>query len=97
MILSAKVLLEAEPDPSEAEIRHGIAGNLCRCTGYQYIVKSIQDAAATLAGIGGASTGSPGGDAAAELPRATRPDAADECPGWSSAPSASPRADRARE
>ena len=59
-------LLEAKPDPSEAEIRHGIAGNLCRCTGYQFIVTSIQDAAATLAGTGAASTGSPGGDAAAE-------------------------------
>jgi carbon-monoxide dehydrogenase small subunit len=48
MILSTKVLLEQNPDPSESEIRHGIAGNLCRCTGYHYIVTSIQDAAATL-------------------------------------------------
>jgi aerobic carbon-monoxide dehydrogenase small subunit len=55
MILSAKVLLEQKPDPSEAEIRHGIAGNLCRCTGYHYIVTSIQDAASTLRSQGGSS------------------------------------------
>jgi carbon-monoxide dehydrogenase small subunit len=53
MILSTKVLLEDNPDPTEDEIRHGIAGNLCRCTGYQFIVTSIQDAAATLADDGG--------------------------------------------
>lgn len=45
MVLSAMQLLEENPDPSEDEIRHGIAGNLCRCTGYQFIVKSIQAAA----------------------------------------------------
>ena len=48
MVLSVKQLLDANPDPSEAEIRRGISGNLCRCTGYQYIVKSVQAAAATL-------------------------------------------------
>jgi carbon-monoxide dehydrogenase small subunit len=50
MILSAKALLEANPNPTEAEIRHGISGNLCRCTGYQLIVESIQDAARVLRG-----------------------------------------------
>lgn len=45
MILSSLSLLEQNPDPSEDEIRHGIAGNLCRCTGYHFIVKSIQAAA----------------------------------------------------
>jgi len=50
MILSAKALLESNPDPSEDEIRHGIAGNLCRCTGYHFIVKSIQDAARRMHG-----------------------------------------------
>jgi carbon-monoxide dehydrogenase small subunit len=54
MILAAKALLEANPDPTEDEIRHGISGNLCRCTGYHFIVKSIQDAAAKLHGNGGA-------------------------------------------
>ena len=48
MILSTLVLLRDNPDPSEAEIRHGIAGNLCRCTGYHFIVDSIEDAAARL-------------------------------------------------
>jgi aerobic carbon-monoxide dehydrogenase small subunit len=45
MILSTLHLLRTNSSPSEAEIRHGIAGNLCRCTGYQFIVESIQAAA----------------------------------------------------
>ena len=45
MIISAYQLLERNPDPSEAEIRHGLEGNLCRCTGYQHIVDAIQAAA----------------------------------------------------
>jgi len=48
MVLSALQLLTDNPTPSEEQIRHGIAGNLCRCTGYQFIVKSIQAAAKTL-------------------------------------------------
>jgi carbon-monoxide dehydrogenase small subunit len=50
MITRAYRLLQENPNPSEAEIRFGIAGNLCRCTGYQNIVKAIQYAAAKLAG-----------------------------------------------
>ena len=50
MIMSAKHLLAHNPDPSEEEIRFGISGNLCRCTGYQNIVKAIQYAAAKLSG-----------------------------------------------
>jgi carbon-monoxide dehydrogenase small subunit len=50
MILSTKALLESNPNPTEDEIRHGIAGNLCRCTGYHFIVKSIQAAAERLNG-----------------------------------------------
>jgi len=46
MIMSCKQLLERHPDPTETEIRHGIEGNLCRCTGYQNIVKAVQAAAA---------------------------------------------------
>jgi carbon-monoxide dehydrogenase small subunit len=48
MIMSTLQLLEESPDPTEDEVRHAIAGNLCRCTGYQLIVKSILEAAKTL-------------------------------------------------
>ena len=50
MIMRAHRLLKENPNPTEAEIRMGIAGNLCRCTGYQNIVKAIQHAAAKLGG-----------------------------------------------
>jgi carbon-monoxide dehydrogenase small subunit len=45
MVLSAKALLDINPHPTEAEIRVGISGNLCRCTGYTKIVKAIQKVA----------------------------------------------------
>jgi carbon-monoxide dehydrogenase small subunit len=45
MIMTATALLERTPRPSEDEIREAISGNLCRCTGYQYIIKSIEWAA----------------------------------------------------
>ncbi|MBI2300338.1 MAG: (2Fe-2S)-binding protein [Armatimonadetes bacterium] len=45
MILAAKALLDENPKPSEAEIRAGLAGNLCRCTGYTKIVEAVQAAA----------------------------------------------------
>jgi len=48
MMLSGKALLDENPDPDESEIRDGISGNLCRCTGYQNIVSSIQYAAEKL-------------------------------------------------
>ena len=41
MLLASKALLEENPDPSEEEIRWALSGNLCRCTGYQNIVKSV--------------------------------------------------------
>lgn len=50
MITRAHRLLQENPNPSEEEIRYGIAGNLCRCTGYQNIVKAIQLAASRLSG-----------------------------------------------
>jgi carbon-monoxide dehydrogenase small subunit len=50
MIMRGYRLLKENPNPSEDEIRFGISGNLCRCTGYQNIVKAIQYAAAKLAG-----------------------------------------------
>jgi carbon-monoxide dehydrogenase small subunit len=48
MILSTKVLLDKNPNPGEEEIRAGISGNLCRCTGYSKIVEAICDAASRL-------------------------------------------------
>ncbi len=48
MIMSAYQLLERNPNPSDEEIRHGLQGNLCRCTGYHNIVKSVQYAAAHM-------------------------------------------------
>jgi carbon-monoxide dehydrogenase small subunit len=45
MIMAARDLLNSNPNPSEAEIREGIEGNLCRCTGYQNIVRAVQAAA----------------------------------------------------
>jgi carbon-monoxide dehydrogenase small subunit len=48
MLMTSLVLLKHHPDPSEGEIREAISGNLCRCTGYQNIVKSVQQAAAEL-------------------------------------------------
>jgi carbon-monoxide dehydrogenase small subunit len=51
MITRAYRLLQENPQPTEDEIRHGISGNICRCTGYQNIVRAIQYAAAKLAGV----------------------------------------------
>ena len=44
-LIAARSLLEHNPDPSEEEVRYGLAGNLCRCTGYQKIVEAVLDAA----------------------------------------------------
>ncbi len=44
-IVAARALLEANPNPSEADVRHWLAGNLCRCTGYDKIVRAVFDAA----------------------------------------------------
>jgi len=48
MIMSAKALLDSNPDPGDDEIKRGIAGNLCRCTGYVKIIDSIKAAAKTM-------------------------------------------------
>ena len=48
-VVSATAFLAANPDPSDAEIREGLSGNLCRCTGYQGIVRAVRAAAAELA------------------------------------------------
>ncbi|MCS6828979.1 MAG: (2Fe-2S)-binding protein [Caldilinea sp.] len=44
-LLAAKALLDHNPDPTEAEVRHWLAGNLCRCTGYDKIIRAVLDAA----------------------------------------------------
>jgi carbon-monoxide dehydrogenase small subunit len=46
MIMASKQIVDRNPAPSEAEIRHGLEGNLCRCTGYQHIVNAVKAAAA---------------------------------------------------
>jgi carbon-monoxide dehydrogenase small subunit len=45
MIMTAAQLLDRNPDPSQEQIRHGLEGNLCRCTGYQHIVEAVEHAA----------------------------------------------------
>ncbi|MFZ8886576.1 MAG: (2Fe-2S)-binding protein [Steroidobacteraceae bacterium] len=50
MIMSAVDLLQRNPNPTEAEIRHGLEGNICRCTGYQNIVRAVSTAAAKMRG-----------------------------------------------
>jgi carbon-monoxide dehydrogenase small subunit len=50
MIMSAADLLKHNPNPTDADIRHGLEGNLCRCTGYENIVKAVQYAAAKMRG-----------------------------------------------
>jgi len=49
-LIAAKDLLAKNPDPTEEEIRFGLAGNLCRCTGYDKIVRAVQDAAIVMKG-----------------------------------------------
>jgi carbon-monoxide dehydrogenase small subunit len=49
-VVAAKALLDENPNPTEEEIRYHLAGNLCRCTGYDKIVRAVQDAAQTLRG-----------------------------------------------
>ena len=50
LLVAARSLLEREPDPSEKQVRYALAGNLCRCTGYDKIIRAVLDAAAELRG-----------------------------------------------
>ena len=50
ILVAAKALLEKNPKPTETEVRFGLAGNLCRCTGYDKIVRAVQDAAIVMKG-----------------------------------------------
>ena len=49
-LVAAKALLNRNPNPTEHEVRYGLAGNLCRCTGYDKIVRAVLDAAAVMQG-----------------------------------------------
>jgi len=49
-LIASKALLEKHPDPTETEIRYWLAGNLCRCTGYDKIIKAVMDAATEMRG-----------------------------------------------
>jgi aerobic carbon-monoxide dehydrogenase small subunit len=72
MIMSACALLAQNPAPTEDEVRHGLEGNLCRCTGYQNIVKAVQAAAGapvaagSAVGEGADGSDAPGPDAGAD-------------------------------
>ena len=48
LLVAAKALLDAHPDPTESETRYWLAGNLCRCTGYDKVIRAVMDAAAEL-------------------------------------------------
>jgi len=51
MIIAASQIIDRNPNPSRDEIRHGLEGNLCRCTGYQHIVEAVEYAATKKAGV----------------------------------------------
>ena len=59
MIMAGIDLLKDNPNPSEDEVREGIEGNLCRCTGYQNIVRAVQQAAAEMSGAAAPAAASP--------------------------------------
>jgi carbon-monoxide dehydrogenase small subunit len=46
--MASKALLDRNPDPTETEVRYWLAGNMCRCTGYDKVVRAVMDAAADL-------------------------------------------------
>jgi carbon-monoxide dehydrogenase small subunit len=75
-LVAAKALLDRNPDPTETEIRFALAGNLCRCTGYDKIVRAVQAAAAQMRGAGAvgsrAAAGAAGAPTAATSEGATR-------------------------
>ena len=65
MLMTAVELLERKPDPDTGDIRQALADNLCRCTGYVNIIKSVSDAAARMRQSGGAPAGEQSGTASA--------------------------------
>jgi xanthine dehydrogenase iron-sulfur cluster and FAD-binding subunit A len=80
MLLRAHEILTENPSPTAAEVREGISSNLCRCTGYQFIVESVLDAAERLR----AATAAGGGDelpAGDQAPATEPPEVPDNVPG----------------
>ncbi len=76
MMMASRALLNANPDPTEDEVRFGLSGNLCRCTGYQNIVKAVLWAAAKERGDAPVDTDTdPAPDPTAEAPRSSAVDA----------------------
>jgi aerobic carbon-monoxide dehydrogenase small subunit len=76
MMMASRALLNANPDPTEDEIRFGLSGNLCRCTGYQNIVKAVLWAAARERGDAPVETGTDAApDTTADAPRDAAVDA----------------------
>jgi carbon-monoxide dehydrogenase small subunit len=74
-IMTTKALLDRSPQPSEQEIRFQLAGNLCRCTGYDKIIRAVQDSAKALAGAGHvtrAAAARPNGAAAEGAPSSVK-------------------------
>ncbi|WP_411282875.1 (2Fe-2S)-binding protein [Lapillicoccus sp.] len=88
MMMTARALLDRVPDPSESQIREAISGQICRCTGYATIVRSIQWAADHERGLAEAAAGNAGG-AAAEAGEVADPSGASETPETVAAGSAS--------
>lgn len=74
MMLAAKALLDANPDPSEEEVRWSLSGNICRCTGYMNIVRAVRAAATTMREQAGAAA--PAGAAAEPAAESTTEPAA---------------------
>jgi carbon-monoxide dehydrogenase small subunit len=66
MILASVDLLAENPDPTDEQIRHGLEGNLCRCTGYQNIVRAVHDAAAAIRANGATAPDVPAARPAAD-------------------------------
>ena len=80
MLVSATALLRANPDPTEEEIRIGLSGNLCRCTGYDGIVRAVRQAASGDVPPLGARAGPRGRDAPAPRRLTRRPNGIGNAP-----------------
>jgi aerobic-type carbon monoxide dehydrogenase small subunit (CoxS/CutS family) len=82
MLLRAHEILTENPNPTAAEVREGLASNLCRCTGYQFIVESVLDAAQRMRAAGDGTSAAPGD----ERPATDTPEVPEDVPGGEEAP-----------